>query len=53
MKKVKRFLFVEDGSVDVDELVDELTAQLENDPEIVIVVYRQGSTPPRLVDVKE
>lgn len=47
--KVKRFLFVEDGSVDTDDLA----AQLENNPEIAIVVYRQGSTPPQLVEVKE
>lgn len=47
--KVKQFLFVEDGSVDTDELV----RQLENNPEIAIVAYRQGSTPPQLVDVKE
>lgn len=49
VKKVKRFLFVEDGSVDTDEL----GWQLENNPEIAIVVYRQGSVPPQLVDVKE
>nr|DAN09195.1 MAG TPA: hypothetical protein [Caudoviricetes sp.] len=47
--KVKQFLFVEDGSVDTDEL----GRQLGNNPEIAIVVYRQGSTPPQLVDVKE
>lgn len=49
VEKVKKFLFVEDGSVDTDEL----GRQLENNPEIAIVVYRQGSTPPQLVDVKE
>lgn len=48
-EKVKRFLFVEDGSVDTDEL----GRQLENNPEIAIVVYRQGSLPPQLIDVKE
>nr|DAK85949.1 MAG TPA: hypothetical protein [Caudoviricetes sp.] len=46
--KVKKFLFVEDGSVDTDDLA----AQLENNPEIAIVVYRQGSLPPQLVDIK-
>lgn len=46
--KVKKFLFVEDGSVDTDEL----GRQLENNPEIAIVVYRQGSLPPQLVDIK-
>lgn len=49
VEKVKRFLFVEDGSVDTDEL----GRQLENNPEIAIVVYRQGSMLPQLVDVKE
>lgn len=47
--KVKKFLFVEDGSVDTDEL----GVQLEKNPEIAIVVYRQGSLPPQLIDVKE
>lgn len=46
--KVKKFLFVEDGSVDTDDLA----AQLENNPEIAIVFYRQGSLPPQLVDIK-
>ena len=49
VEKVKKFLFVEDGSVDTDEL----GVQLEKNPEIAIVVYRQGSTPPQLVEVKE
>lgn len=48
-EKVKKFLFIEDGSVDTDEL----GWRLENNPEIAIVVYRQGSMPPQLVDVKE
>lgn len=47
--KVKKFLFVEDGSVDTDEL----GRQLEKNLEIAIVVYRQGSMPPQLIDVKE
>lgn len=49
VEKVERFLFVEDGSVDTDEL----GRQLEKNLEIAIVVYRQGSMPPQLVDVKE
>lgn len=49
VEKVKKFLFIEDGSVDTDEL----GRQLENNLEIAIVVYRQGSVPPQLVDVKE
>ena len=49
VEKVKKFLFIEDGSVDTDEL----GRQLEKNLEIAIVVYRQGSMPPQLVDVKE
>lgn len=48
IEKVKKFLFVEDGSVDLDEL----ETKLANNPEIAIVVYRQGSLPPQLVDIK-
>lgn len=38
-----KFLYVEDGSVDVDELSEELFV---TNPEIKVIVYRQGSTPP-------
>ena len=42
-----KFLFVEDGSVDV--------AELENivDEDIKIVVYRKGGNMPRLMDTKD
>ena len=44
-KPIKKFLFIEDGSVDTDELI----AELENrNPEIKVVVYRQGSHIPVL-----
>ena len=46
MPKTK-FLYVEDGSVDLDELQSDL---LESNPEIKIIVYRQGSHPPILSD---
>ena len=49
VEEVKKFLFIEDGSVDTDEL----GRRLEKNPEIAIVVYRQGSLPPQLIDVKE
>ena len=39
----RRFLFVEDGSVDVDELQDYID---ENNLPIHIVVYRQGAPIP-------
>lgn len=46
--KIKKFLFIEDGSVDTDEL----GKRLVSNPEIAVVVYRQGSLPPLLVDIK-
>lgn len=46
--KIEKFLFVEDGSVDIDDL----GKRLAGNPEIAVVVYRQGSLPPLLVDIK-
>lgn len=46
--KIKKFLFVEDGSVDIDDL----GKRLAGNPEIAVVIYRQGSLPPLLVDIK-
>lgn len=40
-----KFLYVEDGSVDLEELEDKL---FNTNPEIQIVTYRQGSNPPVL-----
>lgn len=45
-----KFLFVEDGSVDTDSLEKDLK---KHNPEIKIVVYRQGALMPQLVDIKE
>lgn len=45
-----KFLFIEDGSVDFDELKKELE---KTNPEIKVIVYRQGSNMPQLVDIKE
>ena len=47
---VQKFLFVEDGSVDTDELEEILSTK---NPEIKLVVYRQGASKPELVDVGE
>ena len=47
---IQKFLFVEDGSVDTDEL-DEIM-YLRN-PEIKVIVYRQGASRPELVDISE
>ena len=44
---IKNILYVEDGSVDVDELKEGLS------PETKIIVYRQGSAIPRLVQVEK
>ena len=45
-----KFLFVEEGSVDTDSLEKDLR---KKNPEIKIVVYRQGAQMPQLVDIKE
>ena len=50
MKKEYKILLVEDGSVNVDELEQFI---FENDLKIKIVVYRQGSIPPRFLDQQE
>ena len=41
---MNKVLFVEDGSVDVDELQEML-------PEVPVIIYRQGSLKPEFVDV--
>ena len=43
---VEQFLFIEDGSIDLTELKD----LKRRNPEIKIVVYRQGSAMPVLKD---
>ncbi len=40
-----KFLYVEDGSIDLDQLESEL---FETNPEIKVISYRQGSRPPIL-----
>lgn len=45
-----KFLFCEDGSVDTDALEKDLR---KHNPEIKVVVYRQGANAPQLVDIKE
>lgn len=44
---IKTFIFVEDGSVDIDELQDELG----ND--VRVVPYRQGATMPTIIQPAE
>lgn len=46
-KPIKKFLFVEDGSVDYDELTEDLSVK---NPEIKVVVYRAGAREPQLID---
>lgn len=42
-----KFLYVEDGSVDLEELENQLFV---TNPEIKIITYRQGSNPPILLN---
>lgn len=44
------FLLVEDGSADAEELISDLK---ERNPEIKVIVYRQGAQPPEMMKVKE
>ena len=44
-----KFLFVEEGSVDTDSLEKDLR---KRNPEIKIVVYRQGAAMPQIVELK-
>lgn len=46
----KKFMFVEDGSVDIEQLEEEMEAK---HPEIKVVVYRQGAKRPELIEVAE
>ena len=46
----QKFMFVEDGSVDIDELLEEMS---EKNPEIKVIVYRQGSNKPEFLDLGE
>lgn len=46
---VKQFLFVEDGSVDTDEITKRLAF---SNPETCLVVYRQGSRRPEIQTVE-
>ena len=45
--RIEKFLFVEDGTVDVDELTETLS---KKNPEIYVVVYRQGGRQPELIN---
>lgn len=47
-KPIKKFMYIEDGSVDTDTLINELE---RTNPEIRVIVYRQGSNPPALKEV--
>lgn len=49
-KPYKKFMFVEDGSVDVDNLIEEMEVK---HPEIKVVVYRQGANKPEFLDLGE
>lgn len=47
---IKKFLYIEDGSVDIDQTILELE---RTNPEVKVIVYRQGANMPKLVDVGE
>ena len=44
-----KFLFVENGSVDTDSLEKDLR---KRNPEIKVIVYRQGAAMPQIVELK-
>lgn len=44
---IKTFIFVEDGSVDLDELKNNVG------DEVLVVTYRQGATPPTIQQPRE
>lgn len=48
--KITKLLFAEDGSVDLDELEKSIN---ENNLGIKVIVYRQGSCQPKLIDIKD
>lgn len=48
IKPYKKLLYIEDGSVDESRLDDLYDAN----PEIFVIVYRQGAMRPELVDIK-
>ena len=50
MRCYKKILLVEDGSVDIDSLSKDLA---QCNPEIKIIVYRQGSPCPQIIDICE
>lgn len=49
-KPYKKFLLVEDGSVEFEKLKRDLK---KHNPEIRIIVYRQGAAVPQLISVEE
>ena len=44
---IKNLLYIEDGSVDIESLEETLNSETK------IIVYRQGSTPPKLVQPEQ
>ena len=49
LKPYKKFMFVEDGSIETDELIFELE---KTNPEIKVIVYRMGARQPELIEIK-
>ena len=46
---IKYFLFIEDGSVDLDKIEDDVKRR---NPEIKVIIYRQGARTPELKEVE-
>lgn len=49
-KPYKKFMFVEEGSIETNELILELE---KTNPEIKVIVYRMGARQPELIDIKK
>lgn len=49
-KKKTKFLFVEDGTIDLEKVEQSLAV---TNPEIKVVVYRQGGSVPQLIELFE
>lgn len=48
--EITKLLIVEEGSVDLDELNKSIK---ENQLGIMVIVYRPGTSPPHLIDIKK
>lgn len=47
-KPYQKFMFIEDGSVDVDSLIETMGRK---NPEIKVIIYGKGANKPELMDI--